>query len=59
MAFVARKDGEYWDVDVEKQISFESEWAICAKSVKKLPKDADNKANDMHEAVVSELAERR
>lgn len=58
MAFYAKKDGPYWDVDVGRQISFESEWAICADSVKKLPRDADNKANDMHEAVVSELVER-
>lgn len=58
MAFEAKKGGPYWDVDVGKQINFESEWAICAESIKKLPKDADNKANDMHEAVVSEIAER-
>lgn len=55
MAFFARKEGPYWDADVSKQINFESEWAICADSVKKLPADADNKADEMHNAVVSEL----
>lgn len=59
MAFVAKKDGPYWDIDVSRQLSFESEWAICAESVEKLPKDADNIANDMHDAVVSELATRK
>lgn len=58
MAFEAKKDGPYWDADVSRQINFESEWAICAESVEKLPEDADNKANDMHEAVVSEIIER-
>ena len=57
MAFQAKKEGPYWDIDVSKQINFQSEWAICADSVKKLPLDADNKANDMHDAVVSELSE--
>ena len=56
MAFGAKKEGPYWDADVGKQISFESEWAICAKSVEKLPKDADNVANAMHDAVVAELS---
>jgi hypothetical protein len=58
MAFYAKRNGPYWDADVTRQIGFESEWEICADSVKKLPKDADNKANDMHEAVVAELIER-
>ena len=57
MAFRAKKEGQYWDADVTKQISFDSEWAICSEEGwKKLPDDADNKANDMHEAVVAELA---
>jgi hypothetical protein len=56
MAFKAKKDGPYWDVDVSEEITFESEWAICAESLKKLPEDADNKANDMHNKVVAELA---
>lgn len=57
MAFKARKTGPYWDADVTKQISFSSEWAICSDTgVKGLPEDADNKANEMHEAVVTELS---
>lgn len=55
MAFWAEKNGPYWDADVHRQIHFKSEWAICAESVEKLPKDADNRANKMHETVVKEL----
>ena len=55
MDFHAKKEGPYWDADVTRQISFGREWAICADSFKKLPDDADNKANEMHDAVVAEL----
>lgn len=49
MAFHAlRDDTRYHDADVTRQICFESEWAISET-------DADDKANDMHEAVVAEL----
>lgn len=58
MAFKAKKEGPYWDIDVSKQLSFESEWAICATSPRKLPQDVDNKADQMHEAVVAEFIER-
>mgnify|MGYP001576750100 CR=1 FL=1 len=57
MAFKAKKTGPYWDIDVGKQINFESEWSICAESVKELPKDSDNQANAMHDAVVAELSQ--
>jgi len=56
MAFRAKLDGPYWDADVSETVSFNSEWAICADALAKLPKDADNKANDMHDAVVRELS---
>lgn len=56
MAFEAQKNGLYWDADVSKQISFESEWAICAENLDKLPEDSDNTANAMHDKVVEELA---
>jgi hypothetical protein len=59
MAFMAKKDGPYWDADVRQPVSFKSEWAICATSWQKLPKDADNRANAMHEQVVKELSLRR
>lgn len=52
MAFHAERVADrYWDADVARQVYFESEWAIAEI-------DADDKANDMHEAVVVEIAER-
>ena len=55
MAFKAKKNGDYWEADIDKPIDFDSDWAICAKSVKALPDDVDNRADKMHEAVVAEL----
>lgn len=55
MAFKAKKDGAYWEADISKQLCFESEWAICAPSPDNLPKDVDDEADQMHEAVVAEL----
>ena len=50
MAFYANpKDTRYHDIDVSKQINFDSEWAIAEL-------DANDKANDMHEMVVKELS---
>lgn len=57
MAFKAKKDGPYWEADVNEQLSFENKWAICADSSDALPNDVDNLADQMHEAVVSELAD--
>lgn len=48
-AFHAKHDGRYWDADVSREMYFESPW-----SVSKL--DADDIANDQHEAVVAEIA---
>lgn len=49
MAFHADKnDTRYYDADVSKQVYFDSEWAIAEQ-------DADDKANEMHEAVVLEI----
>lgn len=48
MAFHAKYDGRYWDADVERQVYFESPWAIEEL-------DADDRANDMHEVVVDEI----
>ena len=56
MAFKAHKEGPYLEADVSEQISFESEWAICAASPDDLPNDVDNRADRMHEAVVEELS---
>lgn len=50
MAFFSdESDTRYHDIDVSRRISFDSEWAIAEQ-------DADDKANDMHEAVVAELS---
>lgn len=48
MAFVAVHDGRYWDADVSRNVPFLSEWSIGEV-------DADDDANDMHEAVVNEI----
>ena len=49
MAFHANKDDKrYFDANVSKQVYFESDWAIAEI-------DADDKANEMHEAVVGEI----
>lgn len=53
MAFEAVFEKGYWEADVSKEISFESPWSIC-----ELEHETDGKANDMHEAVVKELAAR-
>lgn len=59
MAFEAVKLGLYWDADVSKPISFESDWGIWGETFKDVmrqyPNGVDNAANDMHEAVVKEL----
>lgn len=50
MAFHADKDDKrYFDVDVSKQVYFDSDWAITEI-------DAVDKANEMHEAVVAEIS---
>lgn len=41
-------DTRYNDADVSRQIHFNSDWAIAEQ-------DADDKANEMHEAVVLEI----
>lgn len=51
MAFHAKREqNRYWDADVLRQISFESEWAINHA-------DADDEANIMHDRVVDEISE--
>ncbi|NCC53382.1 MAG: hypothetical protein EOM20_19520 [Spartobacteria bacterium] len=44
-------DERYYDIDVTRQVTFSSPWAISEV-------DADDKANDMHEAVVKEITKR-
>lgn len=50
MAFHANNDKRYYDIDVSRQIYFNSEW--CIKDI-----DADDRANIMHERVVDEISE--
>lgn len=50
MAFEAQKKGVYWDANVERQIDFDSNWALNECDF-----NSDQKANDMHENVVKEL----
>ena len=44
-----KRDKRYYDINVSRQIYFDSEWAISEI-------DADDKANDMHEKVVDEIS---
>lgn len=43
-----KSDTRYNDADVTKEVSFESEWAISYL-------DAEDKANEMHENVITEI----
>lgn len=51
MVFYARRDAPYWEIDVEREIQFKSEWAIAV-----CEKGTDLKADAMHEKVVAEIA---
>lgn len=51
MAFWAMKNGDFWDMDVKRQINFESEWAYGSV-------EDELKANDGHYAVVEELKQK-
>lgn len=55
MVFEAKLERAYYDIDTDKPISFDSNWAICAASVTDLPNDVDNQADAMHETVVEEI----
>lgn len=51
MAFHAyRANNRYWDADVTREVRFNTPWGISKAG-------ADDKANDMHEAVVTEITE--
>ncbi len=53
MAFVGTQDEYgYIDADVSQMIEFDSKWAISD-----IKEDSEQRANDMHEAVVAELSE--
>ena len=56
MAFWAKKDGPYWDADVGREVSFDFNWGIFGDERKEM--GVDNRANDIHEAVVREVSEK-
>ena len=51
MAFIAKKEGEYWEADVSRQIYFKSNWALDYWDSPTIDIDADK----MHEAVIAEI----
>jgi len=52
MVFHAKRTANrYWDADLEREVAFSSPWGISEK-------DAEDKANDMHEVVVDEIGRR-
>jgi hypothetical protein len=51
MAFHAKHDGRYWDADTSREVGFEAPWFVGTV-------DADDIANDQHEAVVAEIVDR-
>lgn len=54
MAFHAHKDGDYWDSDVQKEVSgIASRWSLRVD--KSNGRRVDNLANDMHENYVAEI----
>ena len=53
MAFEAEKNGIYWEANVERQIDFDSNWALDECDF-----NSDQKANEMHDKVVEELIEK-
>ena len=51
MAFHAQYDGKFWDMDVKKQIYFDSPWAYSSI-------EDELKANDGHYKVVEEIKQK-
>lgn len=59
--FEAEFEDGYWDTDIEKEIYPEQDWGLWGstwKEVEKKYRPIDNAANDMHERIVDEMAER-
>lgn len=50
VVFEASYEKPYWEADISKELNFESNWALnyCGR-------DADKKANEMHDKVVDEF----
>ena len=58
MVFYAGDDGPYVDANVMYSIMISSKWGVWADTLKELPKDVDNRANEMHERIVAEVMDR-
>lgn len=56
MAFGAKEESGYIEIDVTEEIVFNSEWGIWAESVEDLPPTVDMDADKMHERVVAEIS---
>lgn len=52
-AFIAKKDGEYWDADVKKEINVNGKWCITTHE-----KHDDNDINNMHDNIVEQMGNR-
>ncbi len=50
MVFHAKYEDPYWEADVEREISIESDWDIDV-----CERETDGKANAMHETVIREI----
>ena len=55
MAFHAKQEGIYWDIDSSHTVEFDAEWCVAPKGKKLIQPEDDMRANEMHEAVVSEI----
>ena len=53
MVFKAKFESPYWEADVSHEVPFESNWRIDD-----MKRDADLRANKMHEAVVAEITKK-
>ncbi len=51
MAFEAKKEGVYWEANIGVEVPFTSNWALS-----ELEQESDLAADEMHEAVVREIA---
>lgn len=51
MAFLAKKEGPYWEANVSQEFPFKSNWALS-----ELEYETDAKADEMHEKVVKEIS---
>lgn len=54
-AFRANLIAGYWEIDPIDNLAFDAPWYIIAKDAESLPKNVDNDADAMHEAVVAEF----